>query len=59
VQSQDTRTLSTSGKYHLRVRRFLNRPIAFDGGYYSSCFEKRNVRLGSEGDIGRAELGPL
>src|ERR1700730_18682581 len=25
----------------------LNRPIAFDGGYHSSCLEARNVRLGS------------
>jgi hypothetical protein len=25
----------------------LDRPIAFDGGYHSSCLAARNVRLGS------------
>src|SRR5437867_9454695 len=46
VQSQDTRTISTSSKCHLRVHRFIE-PIAFDGGYHSSCLGARNVRLGS------------
>jgi hypothetical protein len=45
VQSQDTRTLSTSSKCHLRVRR-LNRPIPFDGGYHSFCLGARNVPIG-------------
>src|SRR6202022_882806 len=53
VQSQDTRTLSTSSKCHLRVRRFIDRPIAFDGGYHSSRLGARNVRLGSIASAGR------
>lgn len=52
VQSPDTGTLSTSSKRHLRAAASLNRPIAFDGGYHSSCLGARNVRLGSKSDIG-------
>jgi hypothetical protein len=33
-------------KCHLRSAASLNRPIAFDGGYHSSCLGARNVRLG-------------
>jgi hypothetical protein len=48
VQSQDTRTLSTGSKCILRSAASLNRPIAFSGGYHSSCLGARNVRLGSK-----------
>ena len=48
VQSQDTRTLSTSSKCHLRGgAASLNRPIAFDGGYHSSPWAQRPVGIKS------------
>src|SRR5882724_12231223 len=52
VQSQDTRTLRTSSKCHLRSAASLNRPIALDGGYHSSCLGARNVPLGSKAALG-------
>src|SRR6266436_5547677 len=45
---EDTRTLSTNSRCHLRSAASLNRPIAFDGGYHSSRLGARYVRLGSE-----------
>src|SRR5260370_36877892 len=52
VQSQDSRTLSTSSKCHLRSAASLNRPIAFDGGYHSSRLGARNVRLWPQSGLG-------
>src|SRR5260370_11227951 len=44
---EDTRTLSTSSKCHLRVRRFIEPSVAFDGGYHSSGLAARHGRFGS------------